>query len=135
MSFVRVSEYWASILANTLSMQLHITLGYKDVCDEMNWVKLKSGFTKPSNFLPWIQWNCPIPAKSRSFSVPASLWKSVFFHQNLYFFFYIHIEGAPMILKFDPYRVQHFIQNSLIASFLRSLCSTFVVGKEILSFW
>ena len=36
-----------------------------------------------------------------------------------------------MFLKCDPYRfdVQYFIPNSLIASFLRSQCSTFVFVK------
>jgi hypothetical protein len=79
---------------------------------------------------PWLQWNRPISVKKG-----ISLIKSVFF--------------SPIIILFLQYsrkrssHVPYFIPNSLIASFLRSLCSTFVlwkvwghavVGKETLFF-
>jgi hypothetical protein len=34
---------------------------------------------KWATFSPWFQWNCPISVKKRSFSLPVSLFKSVFF--------------------------------------------------------
>jgi hypothetical protein len=69
-----------------------------------------------------------------------SLFKSVFFSPIIILFLqYSHKRSSHT--GFD---VQYFIPNSLIASFLRSLCSTFVlwkvgghavVGKETLIFW
>ena len=43
---------------------------------------------------------------------------------------YRRSKGAPMFLKYiTGFDVQYFIPNSLIASFLRSYCSTFVFVK------
>jgi hypothetical protein len=61
--------------------------------------------TKWATSSPWFQWSRPISVKKRSFRRPVSLFKSVFFSPIIIFFFNIHIKGAPMFLKCDPYRV------------------------------
>jgi hypothetical protein len=68
---------------------------------------------------PWFQWSRPISVKKRSFSRPVSLFKSVFFSPIIILFFNIHIKGAPMFLKCDPYRVwcSIFYSKLVIASF------------------
>jgi hypothetical protein len=87
-----------------------------------------------------------ISVKKRSFSRPVSLFKSVFFSPIIIpFLQYSHKRSShvPEIWPNTGFDVQYFIPNSLIASFLRSLCSTFVlwkvgehavVGKETLKF-
>jgi hypothetical protein len=79
--------------------------------------------------------------KRRSFSHPVSLFKSVFFSPIIILFLQYSCSWNMTHTGFD---VQYFIQSSLIASFLRSLCSTFVLwkvgghevmGKETLKFW
>ena len=80
---------------------------------------------------PWFQWSHPISVKRWSFSHPVSLFKSVFFSPIIiYFFFNIHIKGAPMFLKCDPYRVWCLIFYSKLVNciLLRSLF-IFVKGR------
>ena len=103
---------------------------------------------KWATFLPWFQWNCPISVKKRSFSRPDSLFKSIFFSPIIILFLQYWRKRCSHVPE-DPYThtgfdVQYFIPNSLIASFLTSMCSTFVlwkvgghavVGKEMLKFW
>ena len=65
------------------------------------------------------------------------------FHQYSYFFFNIHIKGAPMFLKCDPYRVWCSIFYSKLVnctlldhcSFLWKVEEHAVAGKETFKIW
>ena len=90
-----------------------------------------TGLTKPGevgDFFVLVSIKSPnISVKKQSFSRPVSLFKSVFIS---YFFFNIHIRGAPMFLKCDPYRVWCSIFYSKLVNciLLRSLF-VFVKGR------
>ena len=56
---------------------------------------LRLGFNEIAQFL----------SKSEVLVALSGFSSPYFFHRQSYFFFNIHIKGAPMFLKFDPYRV------------------------------
>ena len=111
---------------------------------QFSWNKIKCGWYKtqvkiqgsPNQAkwaisLPWFQWSRPISVKKQSFSRPVSLFKSVFFSPIIiYFFFNIHIKGAPMFLKCDPYRVWCLIfYSQLVNCILLRPLFVFVKGR------
>ena len=71
---------------------------------------------------PWFQWSHPISVKKRSQSFQVHN----FFTNNHTF---STIFTCSWNLTHTGFDVQYFIPNSLIASFLRSLCSMFVLWK------
>ena len=75
---------------------------------------------KWATFSPWFQWNRPV-----------SLFKSVFCSPIIILFLQYSPKMLPCSwnMTHTGFDVQYFIPNSLIASFLRSLCSTFVLWK------
>ena len=68
-----------------------------------------SGFTKPGevgDFFALVSMKSPHFLSKSEVLVALSVFSSqYFFHQYSYFFFNIHVKGAPMFLKFDPFRV------------------------------
>ena len=92
---------------------------------------------------PWFQWSRPISVKKRSFSRLSVFSSPYLFHQYSYFFFNIHIKGAPMFLKCDPYRVWCSIFYSKLVnctlldhcSFLWKVEEHAVAGKETFKIW
>jgi hypothetical protein len=81
---------------------------------------LRLGFNEVAQFL----------SKSEALVALSVFSNPYFFHQLSYFFFNIHIKGAPMFLKCDPYRVWCSIFYSKLVNciLLRSLF-VFVKGR------
>ena len=73
---------------------------------------------------PWFQWNRPISVKKSEVLVLVHI-----FFTNNHTFSSIFTFPCSWNLTHTGFDVQYFIPNSLIASFLRSLCSTFVLWK------
>jgi hypothetical protein len=92
---------------------------------------------------PWFQWSRPISVKKRSFF--KSVFMSIFFPPIIILFLQYSHKRSSHVPEIWPIQGLMFniLFHSLIASFLRSLCSMFVlwkvgehaeVGKETLKF-
>jgi hypothetical protein len=114
--------FWCPILIFHMLVTIYLMSYQQGSPNQVKW----------TTFSPWFQWNRPISVKKRSFSRPVSLFKSVFFSPIIILFLQCSRKRSshvPEIWSIQGFEVQYFIPNSLIASFLRSLCSTFVLWK------
>jgi hypothetical protein len=151
----RENDYWLKFENWPLEIYIRIIKHYTDIDPTVNTrhciscIQGSPNQAKWATFSSWFQWNLPIYVKKRSFSRPVSLFKSVFFSPKIILFLQYSCKRSSHVPEILPKQglnqdVQYFIPNSLIASILRSLCSTFVlwkvgghvvVGKETLKIW
>jgi hypothetical protein len=83
------------------------------------------------DFFALVSMKSPNFCQKAKFQSPLSVFSSpYFFHQYSYFFFNIHIKGAPMFLKCDPYRVWCSIfYSKLVNCILSRSLFVFVKGR------